>query len=153
MVEVTVTFIDKSDGSIDREVVEIPLSVKGSMWCWLSSRPVANRNPYRTLLEHLIVEGMSIFGFDKSVMYLGTENIPQNFDLRLVDQNKELVFHDDTLSDTEIIIEGVAGEQKKRTIPEATEQGKRIGAKKTNEKKPEPQVSGFEEYMEAMRKK
>ena len=137
METITVTFHDTDDGSYEDREIEIPISVKGSMWAWLTSKPVANRNPYRTLLEHCCTEGMSIFGYEECTMFVSTANTPKEFDKRLIEPNP-WVCEDETLSDTHIIIKDIAGEQKKAR----TEPKKRI-----------PQVSGFKEYMEAMRKK
>jgi len=80
--------------------VEIPLSVKGQLWCWVCDKPVANQNPYKTLFDHIKVPMKQ----EEVIMFLATENIPDNFDLR-TSYNNEWVKEDPSLGLNEIRIE------------------------------------------------
>ena len=80
--------------------VEIPLSIKGQLWCWVCDKPVANQNPYKTLFDHLNVPVKQ----EEIVMFLATENIPDNFDKR-TSYNNSWVKEDPTMSRNEILIE------------------------------------------------
>lgn len=82
--------------------VEIPLTIKGQLWCWVLEKPVANHNPYKTLFD-TISKPVKMLQ-DDIVMFLSTDNIPDNFDKR-TKYNESWVKEDSSLSVNEIRIE------------------------------------------------
>ena len=80
--------------------VEIPLNIRGQLWSWVCSKPVANKNPYKTLFEALDA------GVDRSeiLMMLSHNNIPDNFDKR-TSYNNDWVKEDRSLDDNEVRLE------------------------------------------------
>ncbi len=96
MEKITVTYRDET------KILEIPLTIKGSMWHWVCEKPVANQNPYKKLLGK-VQELFPGIKQDAVWMHLPTENTPSNFDCRTT-KNDSWVKEMKTLSSNEIVI-------------------------------------------------